>query len=110
MGPELSNLLETFGYGAIVGLVTWLVRRVFTHTIPRLAQDFKESLIQQQNMFVDQLAAQREDFKVAMREQREDFKEALVQERDDFGKRLDRLTTAVEKMLSMYDRDRRDAR
>lgn len=54
-------LSVTLSVGAFL-LLVWLVRRVFTHTIPRLAEDFKSSL-----------AAQRKDFKTELRLQRGDF-------------------------------------
>lgn len=105
MEVSLTPLLETGGYAAILALVTWLVRRVFTHTIPRLAEDFKEALHKQQEMFSKQLEEQREDFKTALAEQRTDFKESLKLEREQFGTKLDRLTTAVEKLLERTGRD-----
>lgn len=104
MEVSITPLLETGGYAAILALVTWLVRRVFTHTIPRLADDFKESLSKQHDMFAKQLEDQREDFKVALGEQRTDFKESLKQERDQFGVKLDRLTAVVEKLLERTSR------
>ena len=97
---DLSPLLEMGAMGAIIALVTWLVRRVFTHTIPRLAEDFKESLKSQQALFMDQLGSQRDDFKQALSEQRTDFKEALQEEREQIGAKLDKLTEAVEALLN----------
>jgi hypothetical protein len=105
MEVNLTPLLETGGYAAILALVTWLVRRVFTHTIPRLAEDFKEALAKQQELFMGQLEAQRVDFKEALAEQRTDFKESLRLEREQFGMKLDRLTLAVERLLEQQGRD-----
>ena len=96
---DLKAILETGATGAIVLLVTWLVRRVFTHTIPRLADDFKESLKGQQILFIDQLEKQREDFRTALSEQRTDFRESLKEERDQLGLKLDRLAEAVETLI-----------
>lgn len=96
---DITPFLETGATGMIILLVAWLVRRVFTHTIPRLAEDFKESLGKQQELFTEQLADQRNDFKQALVEQRTDFKEALRMERDQFGVKLDRLADAVERLL-----------
>ena len=97
---DLSPLLETGAMGAIIALVTWLVRRVFTHTIPRLAEDFKESLKSQQALFMEQLSSQRDDFKEALSEQRTDFKDALKEEREQIGEKLDKLSEAVEALLA----------
>lgn len=93
---DAKSLLETGATGAIILLVTWLVRRVFTHTIPRLADDFKESLKGQQGLFIHQLEKQRSDFREALAEQRTDFRESLKEERDQLGRKLDRLAEAVE--------------
>ena len=101
MEPQVvTSLLETGGYAAILGLVTWLVRRVFTHTIPRLAEDFKETLTKQQVAFLKQLEAQRIDFKDALAEQRDDFKTALKQDREQLGGKVDRLTDSVDRFIS----------
>ena len=96
---DAKALLETGATGAIILLVTWLVRRVFQHTIPRLAEDFKESLKSQQELFLDQLGKQRDDFREALAEQRTDFRESLKDERDQLGRKLDRLAEAVETLI-----------
>ena len=98
---DVKALLETGATGAIVLLVTWLVRRVFTHTIPRLADNFKDSLKNQQELFIDQLEKQREDFRAALAEQRTDFRESLRDERDQLGRKLDRLAEAVETLIRL---------
>lgn len=106
---DAANVAEIAGYITVLGLVTWLVRRVFTHTIPRLAKDYKESLERQQDLFTaaldkqqetfhEALALQRSDFKDALLQERTDFKEALREEREYIGKRLDRLSDAVERL------------
>jgi hypothetical protein len=100
MNPhDIASLIEPAAIAAIVGLVTWLVRRVFTYTIPRLAEDFKEALNNQQKQFLHQLELQRDDFKGALEAQRSDFKETLKDERDQLGHELNRLSTAVEALL-----------
>jgi len=94
-------LLETGATGASILLVVWLVRRVFTHTIPRLAEDFKESLAKQQTQFLKHLEDQRVDYKETLQAQRTDFREALRDERDELGKKLDRVAEAVEHLIAM---------
>jgi len=96
---DFSPLFETGATGAIILLVVWLVRRVFTHTIPRLAEDFKEALKGQQGLFLEQLSKQRDDFRGALAEQRTDFRESLKDERDQLGRKLDRLAEAVETLI-----------
>ena len=95
---DFAPLLETGATGTIIILVAWLVRRVFTHTIPRLAEDFKEALKCQQETFLDQLEKQREDFKSALSEQRGDFRDSIKNEREDLGRKIDRLSNAVERI------------
>ena len=70
------NGFERVPFGVIANLgaftlVAWLVRHTFTHTIPRLAKDFKESLLAQRQEFLEQLRQQREDFKEELKAQRE---------------------------------------
>jgi hypothetical protein len=96
---DFGSLFETGATGAAILLVAWLVRRVFTHTIPRLADDFKDSLKTQQALFIDQLEKQREDFRTALGDQRTDFRESLKDERDQLGVKLDRLAEAVESLI-----------
>ena len=93
----LTPLLQAVGMPTIIALLAWLVRRTFTHTIPRLADDFKSALAEQHKFFSSQLEMQREDFKAALAQQRVDF----MGERDQFSKRLDRLSDAVES-LTVY--------
>lgn len=106
---DAVNVVEMAGYMVVLGLVAWLVRRVFTHTIPRLADQYQKSLERQQDLFTASLDKQQNIFQIALSEQRVDFKEALAQERQDFrealreereqlGKRLDRLSDAVERL------------
>jgi len=108
---EVTNVVQVTGFMTVLGLVAWLVRRVFTHTIPRLAKDYKESLERQQQLFQTSLEKQQESFHSALERQRNDFKESLTQERTDFkealreereyiGKRLDRLSDAVERLAT----------
>jgi len=100
----MATLLQTGAMGALITLVVWVVRRTFTHTIPRLATDFKEALSKQADAFSKQLEDQREDFKSVLAEQREDFKESLKEERDNLGKKLDRLAEAVDLLTAQQER------
>lgn len=105
-GTEIGNVIEPAAFLAVLGLVIWVVKRVFSHTIPRLATDFKESLSQQAAAFMAQLETQRNDFKEQLAYQRNDFREALREEREQLGKRLDRLSEAVESLLIKGQRER----
>ena len=96
---DAKGLYETGATGAIILLVVWLVRRVFAHTIPRLAEDFKEALKGQQSLFLEQLTIQRDDFRTALSEQRTDFRDSLKDEREQLGRKLDRLAEAVESII-----------
>ncbi len=85
--------------GGAFFLVAWLVRRVFQHTIPRLSEDFKESLSTVTKTFKEELREQRNDFKEELRESRKDFHAALQAEREYLGKRIDRLSDGIENLV-----------
>jgi Sec-independent protein translocase protein TatA len=99
MYPEIQSALESAGFAIVLGLMVWVVKRVFSHTIPRLAGDFKESIAQLQKTFAEQLDLQRKDFKEELQRQRLDFRESLRDERHDLERKLERLTLAVEDLL-----------
>ena len=99
---SVFRLVELGVGAAAFTLLAWLVRRTFTHTIPRLAADFKESLQTATDFFKSELKTSRDDFRAELREQREDFQKSLAQLREDFkgeiqylGQRIDRLSDAV---------------
>ena len=111
---DATSIAETGGVVSVLllalGLVSWLVRRIFTHTIPRLAGDFKEAMTLQLDSFSRVMKQQRDDFKEDTAQQREDFLSALSQmrkehredrqeDRDLFGRRLDRLSEGIERLL-----------
>ncbi len=96
------RVIEVVGGVSAFSLLAWLVRRTFTHTIPRLASDFKESLQTATDFFKAELKTSRDDFRAELKEQREDFQKSLEQLRADFkseiqylGQRIDRLSDAV---------------
>lgn len=63
---------------AAIGLVVWLFKRTFGHTIPRISADFKEALKEQ---------------KEAAKEARREFLEELRAQRQDFMQTLERIDT-----------------
>lgn len=79
-GGELTKMVGEF---AAVGLVAWLVKRVFTHTIPRLAEDFKVALDRQLNAFSESLGAMRTEFTEELRAQRKEFFEEIRESRSE---------------------------
>lgn len=88
-----------------MGLIVWLVKRTFSHTIPRLAGDFKESLEKQAEVFQEEIHAQRDFFQDEIRNQRESFREELKLQREDLrieinrlGERIDLLGDAVREL------------
>lgn len=103
---DYAAVAEALGSIGAFALVAWLLRRVFTHTIPRLADGFQasldaqsklfqEQLKHQQQLFHDELAQCRSDFRNELKEQREDFKEQIKEERELFMNRLDRMADAI---------------
>lgn len=74
-------------------LVSWLVRRVFTHTIPRLAGSFEKERQGLSEQYQRLLSEQRADFQDALESQRKVFAEQLATQREDFQKQMDRQRT-----------------
>lgn len=97
---EISPIIESAGFVTVFGLVIWVVKRVFSHTIPRLASDFKESLGSQQSIFAAQLELQRQDFKEVLSGQRQDFRDSLREEREQADKRANRLTDTIGRLAN----------
>jgi len=95
---NLVPYVQTGGALGAFGLLAWLVRRVFTHTIPRLAKGYEDSLKDVQDRFYEELRMSRADFKEELRAQREDFKEQIKLERDTFCAQLEKMTAAIKSL------------
>lgn len=106
MIEKYAAFAEALGSIGALALVAWLLRRVFTHTIPRLAKSFETALGVQQELFHaemkscrddfrEELKAQRSDFRTELVAQRKDFKEQIREEREMFISRLDRMADAI---------------
>jgi len=102
MQEDVFRVVEIIGGASALSLLAWLVRRTFTHTIPRLADDFKASLATVTNFFKEELTASRNAFREELKEQRSDFQDSMRQLREDFrgevqylGQRIDRLSDVV---------------
>jgi hypothetical protein len=74
---NFGELSQAVGGVTAIGLVVWLVKRTFSHTIPRLSQDFKEALTVQASLFRDEIQRQRVDFRDELRLHREDLRDQL---------------------------------
>jgi len=112
----LGTAIQAGGGLGAFGLIAWLVKRVFTHTIPRLAKDFKDSLQVQSDLFAQELKYQRElfeqesirmrdDFRAELQKQREDFKNGITREREFFDEQLTKLSASIDlldKVLNSY--------
>jgi gas vesicle protein len=95
MDKELSDLIKSIAELGALSMIFWLVRRVFTVTIPRLASDFKQALEKQEDIFRHEMAVLRDTFKDELREQRKDFREEIKAERETLGRRIDDLCNLV---------------
>ena len=73
------------------GLMAWLVRHTFTHTIPRLAKEFREQLESQRASFIGELKDQRVLFREELREERQCHCEKM----DNLNSSMQKLTDAV---------------
>lgn len=96
---SFGTIVQTVGGLSAFGLIAWLVRRVFTHTIPRLAQDFKDALAAQSKLLITELKLARELYERDAERQRlssqtelthlrEDFKVEIQREREFFADQL----------------------
>lgn len=98
----LDGSVAAAGGGAtlVLGWFGWIVKRAFGVTIPRLSHDFKEAMEKQGDLFRAALSEQRSDFREELKQARHDFKEELKQDRLELSARLEKLSTAVERMDS----------
>lgn len=83
-GQQAETWLSVVVNLGAFGLVAWLVKHTFTHTIPRLAKEFRE-----------QLDAQRTAFTGELKDQRSAFREELREERRCHCEKLDHLACAI---------------
>lgn len=67
-----------------MGFVMWLVHRTTTHTIPRLAKSFEQSV-----------ERQRVDFKEMFRDQRSDYERMMTREQDVHAAQTDKIVEAI---------------
>jgi len=81
---NLDGWIGLFSNVPALGFVLWLSHRMTTHTIPRLAGDFREAV-----------KLQRDDFREAMDLQRADFFALLEREREVHQAQIDRLVSAI---------------
>lgn len=88
---QAETWLGVIGNLGAFGLVAWLVRHTFAHTIPRLAREFREQLDSQRAAFVGELKDQRAAFREELREERRCHCEKL----DSVTCSMQRLTDAV---------------
>ena len=86
----IGSSVQAGGGLIALGLIVWLVKRVFSHTIPRMSKDFKEALACQQAMFSDEMKVLREAFAEEIKSQRQDFRDELHMQRQDFREELGR--------------------
>lgn len=109
-GSELiGTVIQSVGGVGAFGLIAWVLKRVFIHTIPRLAQDYKDALKEQQQTwmeemketrlaFKDEVHRQTEIFQSEILNQRENYRQELQREREFFANHLEKLTKAVENL------------
>ena len=92
VGSGQISVVQAVIYSGTLGLVAWLVRHTFMHTIPRLAKTYEQSLeklhsyhsIQMQTLqdtFREELATQREACQQERSTERQAFREELREER-----------------------------
>lgn len=108
---DLAPLLEVAGNFGAFALVAWLVRHTFNHTIPRLAEDFKDMLTAQREAAVGTINSERTAFIEEQKAQRKDFLDELRRltdaARSERGDWLDKMDKLREEVASLRDELRR---
>ena len=129
MEVDLNAFVVTVGsiLTALVGLFIWLVKRTYSHTIPRLAstfeksmeaqrnaaarlvEDFRESAKEQDRFFQEVIAEQNRVFRDELKEAREDarlqrqeFRDELREQRKDFTTELRHLASRMDALSDSY--------
>lgn len=97
---QIRDVLEVSFAGGAFGLVVWVVQRTFKHTIPRLAEDFRAALTQQQAAYREDLKETREAFRDELRAERLTLQELLSAER---GGR-ERMAARIEHLIVLIER------
>jgi len=100
---DLGAMSQAVAGATAIGLVAWLVKRTFGHTIPRMAGDFKEALDGLTARFSEELRAQREEFRAELHVAREQFRAELAAQRADFKTELTGLGEKIEKLAKAVD-------
>lgn len=105
---ELGTLI---GAGMNLGafsLVAWLVRHTFSHTIPRLAEQFQEMLTAQREAAITSSQSERAAYIEDAKAQRRDFLEELrrlsteaAQERHDCLQKMEQLRAKVDDLADI---------
>ena len=84
---EVLGLLKPVMEMGAFGLIVWLVRHVFTHTVPRLAESFDR-----------QLTRSLDSFERIHREDRDAYREELRLKREADARSIAELTSAIERL------------
>ena len=90
---EYGIAVELLGNLGALAVVFWLVFRTFSHTIPRLSNDFTTAIKES-----------REDFKETLRDQRSDFSDAIKCQQDYFADQLAQEREQTEKVAEAFER------
>lgn len=87
---------------ALGGLLGWLVKRTFGHTIPRLSKTFEKALVDQRTELISALDRQRGEFIAALQEERErnssainELRSDMREDRQEFLKMADALRSEI---------------
>lgn len=80
----METIVALVGDSVAIAFILWLVHRMTTVTIPRIAAEFREGL-----------ENQREDFKEALKTQREQFAIEMERERQNHSAIVERVIDAI---------------
>lgn len=86
-----------------LSLVVWLVRHMFTRTIPRLVDDFKELTKEQRESWQTEISAQRASWQTEIKAQRETCQSFFAAQRAHFERQEDRLIAQMSSQQESID-------
>ena len=92
-GTEYGMAVDLVSDLGALGVVFWLVFRTFSHTIPRLSNDFKTAVKES-----------RDDFKETLREQRADYHTAIEAQQNYFADQIAKEREQTEKVAEAFER------
>lgn len=100
MEHEAGAIVSAVGNVGAFGLIAWLIKHTFGHTIPRLASDFRESIASERDAYMEEAKQQRREFLEELRR----ITDTNLKERHECLERMESLRIKVEDLTSLVRR------